>query len=103
MKYFKLMGLALLWVCGSDRLQADIDLEETRRLHASGAIMSLEHFVQEARKIRPGRLIEAELKYEDTHGRYVYEVLIVGEDGRIWEVEFDAASGEIIEHELGAD
>ncbi len=96
---FKQFCIGMLLSIGMSCPRADDDVEKARRLHTSGTILSLEHMVREARKIRPGRVIEAELEYEDSHQRYVYEVEILDEHGRIWEVEFDAATGEIIEHE----
>ncbi len=97
---FKPMLCAILLALSMGCALADGDVDEARRLYASGAILSLEHFVREAHKIRPGRVIEAALKYEDSHQRHVYEIVILDRYGRVWEVEFDAGTGKLIEHEL---
>jgi uncharacterized membrane protein YkoI len=79
------------------------DMEKARHLHALGTILSLGKLIEKAQKIRPGRVIDAALIYEDSHGRYVYEILILDRRGEIWELEFDAAYGSLIEHEPGGE
>lgn len=75
------------------------DAELARRLLASGAILPLEHVLTRAREIRQGTLINAELAYEAEHSAYVYEIRLLDSDGDVWELEFDAADGRLIEHE----
>src|SRR5262245_63344288 len=45
----------------------------------------------------PGRAIESELK--NKKGKLVWEVEIVGEDGKLNEVDLDAKTGEVIDSE----
>lgn len=45
----------------------------------------------------PGSAVEAEL--EKKHGKAVWEVEIVGADGKVTEVHIDAATGEVIDTE----
>lgn len=80
----------------------DSDAALARRLLAAGEILPLETFVERARGLRPGTLIDADLRYEKEHGGHVYEIHMLAPDGTVWEVEFDAASGELLEME-GAD
>lgn len=89
-----LMGILALV---STSLHSDSGSELARQLLASGTILPLQHFIDQARALRPGKLIEADLhpKVED-HG-YVYEIHMVDPRGRVWEVEFDAITGELLE------
>ncbi|HQS38142.1 MAG: hypothetical protein B7Y16_00735 [Methylotenera sp. 24-45-7] len=43
----------------------------------------------------PGAVIEVELENED--GKSIFDVDVLGKDGKVWEVECDAASGEVLE------
>lgn len=100
-----LLAILLIPACisiASEEIEVN-DMQQARRLHASGAILSLEHFVNEARAMRLGRVIDARLLYENTHGHHVYEILILDDGGEIWELEFDARNGALIEHEPGTE
>ena len=70
------------------------DREEAAKLYGKGEIVGLETVIEKARAAHPGRVLEAELEAE--HGRRYYEVEILGEDGVVWELKFDAASGDLI-------
>lgn len=82
---------------------ADEDAEHAHDLHAAGTIRSLEYFIDDAHSRHPGRLIDAKLHYEEDHGHYVYEILILDRRGEVWELEYDARSGVLIEKEPGGD
>ncbi len=71
------------------------DHERAHRLRESGDIVPLEHILERALSLYPGRVIEVELEYEDE--RWVYEIEIVDERGVVWELEFDAGSGRLLE------
>ena len=43
----------------------------------------------------PGAVIEVELEDED--GKSIFDVDVSGNDGKVWEIECDAASGEVLE------
>jgi len=76
----------------------DIGHEAARRLRKEGKIMPLEEIVARATARWPGQVIETELKHDDD--RYVYEIELLGADGRIREIEYDARMGEVIKFEL---
>lgn len=76
----------------------DIGHEAARRLRKEGEIMPLEEIVARATTRWPGQVIETELEHDD--GRYVYEIELLGADGRIREIEYDASTGEVIKFEL---
>lgn len=73
---------------------ADDDHEQARRLKESGQILPLEQIIKAAQAEYPGRVIEVEL--EDESGRFYYEVELLDEKGMVWELYFDATSGELI-------
>ncbi|HYQ70700.1 MAG TPA: PepSY domain-containing protein [Gammaproteobacteria bacterium] len=68
-----------------------------RSLAGSGDILSLEQILLNARRQHAGRVLETEL--EDKGGVPVYEVEILDAGGEVWEMKFDARSGELIEEE----
>jgi uncharacterized membrane protein YkoI len=70
---------------------------DDRALLGQAEIVPLEDIITEARRQRPGRVLEAEL--EDEQGTLAYEVKILDEEGRLWELEFDAANGKLLEEE----
>ena len=77
------------------------DAERARELVNTGAILPLSHFLEQVEKHHPGRIIEAELEYEAYHGGrgYVYEIEILDREGQVWELEFHAETGELVERE----
>ncbi|MBF0153061.1 MAG: peptidase [Magnetococcales bacterium] len=77
--------------------QADDDHEEARRLMQAGTILPLEKIVAESRKVRQGRLLEVTLKRH--HGIYIYRLEVVTQQGVVWELEFDAGNGTLLELE----
>jgi len=95
------LGLAALLLQGVSA--ADEEAENAQELHAAGTILSLEYFIADARARHPGRVIDAKLHHEDSHGHYVYEILILDRRGEVWELEYDAQDGRLIEKERDGD
>lgn len=75
----------------------DIGPEVAKRLLSEGRIRPLTEIVEAVRKQIPGELIEVELEIEE--GIYVYDVKLLGPNGRVQEVETDAATGKILKVE----
>ncbi len=94
--------LAVPFLFGSSAT-GDKDAEHARELYAAGVILSLENFIADARIRQPGRVIDAKLHYEESHDSYVYEILILDRQGQVWELEYDAHSGVLIETEKDGD
>lgn len=86
-------GLLAATVAGAGEREQD----RARRLVREGAIMPLERLLPAVRAQAPGELLEIEL--EDEGGRLVYEVEVIGPDGRVVELLFDARSGEFLGRE----
>ncbi len=89
-------ALAAAATLSASALHAD-EHESARRLREAGDILPLEEIIARVRAEHPGRIIEAELESED--GRYVYEMEVLDESGRVTELEIDARSGERIGYE----
>ena len=66
-------------------------------LAQQGDILPLEQILQTAREHHTGRVLETELEREGD--RYVYEIELLDESGQVWELEFDAATGELLKRE----
>jgi uncharacterized membrane protein YkoI len=71
---------------------------EVLQLRETGQIMAMEEIMTRARQEQPGHLIEAELEREDKG--YVYELKILDADGRVHELEMDAATGRVLKREI---
>ena len=95
-------GLSALLMFGNVAI-GDEEAEHAHDLYATGAILSLEYFIADATRIHPGRAIDAKLHYEESHGHYVYEILILDRRGEVWELEYDARNGALIEKEPNGD
>lgn len=70
------------------------DHDDAKRLKEAGDIQPLEQILARARAEKPGRVIETELERKGE--RYIYEIEIVDDDGIVWELKFDAKSGELL-------
>lgn len=76
----------------------DIGHDEALALRRSGALQPLESLLARVRERHPGAtLLEAEL--ERKHERLIYELEVLGADGQVRELEFDARSGELLQDE----
>ncbi|HFD33265.1 MAG TPA: peptidase [Gammaproteobacteria bacterium] len=67
------------------------------KLEREGQIMTLEEILQIANKEHSGRILEAEL--ETRKGHYIYQIDILDNEGVVWELEYDAANGQLITKE----
>lgn len=75
----------------------EIGHEAARRLLETGKILPLQEILARVSQSVPGKLIETKLEYE--HGRIMYDIKILRPEGRVQEVEVDAATGEILKIE----
>ena len=95
------IGLGGAGNTGSDHEEEEHEYNEraaVRSLVGPGDILPLEQILQNARQQHVGRVLEIEL--EEQRGGLVYEVEILGDSGEVWEMNFDAHSGELLEEEL---
>lgn len=64
---------------------------------AKDATVTIEQAIKTATEKVPGTVVEAEL--EKKHGKTVWEVEVLGSDGKVTEVHIDAATGAVIDTE----
>lgn len=70
-----------------------------RALSKSGQILSLERIAEAAKRIQPGKLIDIDLELERGPATWVYEVEVLDDQGRVWELKLDARNGELLKME----
>jgi uncharacterized membrane protein YkoI len=96
-----LLAILVIWMGPDARVRAgsedDIGHEAARQLVESGRIRPLDGIVSEVAGRVPGKLIETKLEYDDDV--IVYELKILRPDGRVQEVEVNAATGLILKIE----
>ncbi len=91
-----LLALVLTGGCGLSA--ADDDHLKARALVEVGSILPLEQILKRVAIDHPGHILEVEFEVE--RGRYLYEIELVDKKGLVWELEYDAQSGQLIEKEL---
>jgi uncharacterized membrane protein YkoI len=75
----------------------DVGPETAKRLLSEGRIKPLSEILDAVKRQAPGEMIEVELELDDAG--YVYELKLLRPDGKVQEVEADAASGNILKIE----
>ena len=73
------------------------DQDRAFQLREAGKILSLEKILSLNSKQIKGRVLEVELERE--HSRLIYEIKILDDKGRVWELKIDARTGKIIQRE----
>lgn len=86
---FSLLAISLP-VAAQDRR----DHERARAALEAGQIRPLSEVLVEAERRFRGRVIEAELEFDDGH--WLYELKILPPNGRMFVVELDAATGAVL-------
>ena len=79
----------------------DDDDEEITEADRALVKFSIKDAKQIALKRVPGKVMDAE--FEKEHGRLQYAFDILGEDGKTYDVEIDAVTGEVIQAEIDDD
>jgi uncharacterized membrane protein YkoI len=88
------LAAALIALGGATaRADDDNDHELARRLYEQGRILALADVLRTVQAEVPGEVLEVE--FEAEHGAHVYEFKILRSDGKVQEVEADAATGKI--------
>jgi uncharacterized membrane protein YkoI len=92
------VGVFVVVASASERGEThDDDRARAAKLVDQGEIRPLNEVLDRAQAVRPGKVLEVELEDEGV-GDY-YEIEILDQEGTLWELKFDAASGELIEEE----
>lgn len=92
------LSLSLALAGGAPPAVAGENHETARRLREIGEILPLATIIEKARQYKAGDVIEIELERESWG--YKYELDILDSSGRVWELEFNATTGELIKMKL---
>ncbi|MET0026241.1 MAG: PepSY domain-containing protein [Candidatus Thiodiazotropha sp.] len=84
-----LMIVQVQWVIAGEDAH-----DEARRLTEQGVILPLPEILSQVGKLQKGRVLE--LEFEEKHGRYVYEIELLDDQGRVWEFKVDAHDGRVL-------
>lgn len=76
---------------------SDDDQLRAIELLQRGEILPLEDILVISRGEIEGHILEVELEQE--RGKIIYEIEMLDQQGRVWELKIDATSGEIIKRE----
>ncbi len=94
---FIVVAACLVMFASVDIVMADIGPKKARALQQQEIILPLSHIIDKAMAIKSGKVLETELDQEND--RYVYELEILDSNGQVWELEFDAQTGDLMEIE----
>ena len=75
----------------------DVGPEVAKRLLSEGRIKPLSEILSAVQATLPGEMLEVQLELDDSI--YVYELKLLRADGKVQEIEADAASGKILKIE----
>jgi uncharacterized membrane protein YkoI len=75
----------------------DLGPDEALKLRDAGTIQSFEKLNEIALNQHPGGTVR-ETELENEWGRYVYQLEVVDSKGVEWDVELDAATGEVLKN-----
>lgn len=84
-------------VPATDATLSQRDHERVRAAVARGEMVPLEGVLADAQRRHAGTVLEVELENDE------YEIEILGDDGVIRELEYDARTGELLEVEIEED
>lgn len=85
---------SLLW---ADEGESKADYEHARQLVSEGVILPLSHIINQANLSNNPSILEVELKKK--HGRWIYELELLQEDGEVIELKYDAQNGQSLGRE----
>jgi uncharacterized membrane protein YkoI len=93
--------LAICLIVGSSTAAFSDDNEGNIADLVKDAKVTIDQAIKTAMEKVPGTVVEAEL--EKKHGKTVWEVEILGADGKVTEVHIDAGTGTVIDTEAKKD
>lgn len=96
MKLFTVMTATLTLISLGAQAR-DLGLDEAVKLRDAGSIQAFEKLNQTALAQHPGGVVQ-DTELENQWGRYVYQLEVVDAQGVEWDIELDAATGEILKN-----
>jgi len=95
MKFLRLPVLCLAAVLAWPLAHADSDQDRARAAVQAGQVLPLKTVLERLERDHPGQVLEVELESEGD--RWVYEVKLLQNSGRLVKLEVDAASGAVLQ------
>lgn len=97
MKKLTALCMFVVLMMGAGLAQADVSPDKIVELSNSGAILAFDKLDETAlAQHTNATILDTEL--EESNGRYIYQVELRDDKGQEWEVEMDAATGEILKN-----
>ncbi len=100
-KGWQKIGLALFTflflIAASTLVFSEEDHDRAKILREQGEILPLLEIIEKAQKEHPGQMIEVEL--EEEADQIIYELEFLDDEGRVWEMKYDAKSGILLSSE----
>ncbi len=96
-KMLRMLLLFMLICCCGVAVADSEDHLKAKALLEAGFILPLEQILKQVAMDHPGHILEVELEQE--HGLYIYEIELVDEKGLVWELEYNAENGKLMEKE----
>lgn len=90
-----LLAVVLLGVAAASWADRPQDHERARTALEKGEILPLARVLEQVSRTHPGEVMAVELEPEN--GRWLYELKILLQDGRLGKIEVDARTGEVID------
>lgn len=91
------IAAGVLFLVSTSTGLSDDDHDRAKKLKEAGDILPLERIIEKAEAEHPGHILEAGL--EEKKGRLIYELEILDHNGIVWELKFDARTGELLKQE----
>jgi uncharacterized membrane protein YkoI len=92
-------GVALLSLVAGALADDEHDHERARAAREAGRVLPLATILARVQRTFPGEVLEVELEDEGREGRLVYEIKLLQPGGRLVELLYDAATGELLRGE----
>ena len=98
MKKYLVASVTAVLTMGSVAVLADdVRVDQAQALVNDGSIQPFDVLNEKALAARAGNITDTEL--ENEYGRYIYKLDIRDAQGQEWDLELDAATGEVVKHE----
>lgn len=88
-------GLTLVILLVANLALADSDYDRAQQLLKAGEILPLETILQKLQTSHPGKVLEVEM--ENEHGQPIYEIELLDNKGKVWEVKVNAKTGDVLQ------
>ena len=95
-KSLKAIALAAgLTVLSSPVFADDDDIAEAKAIAAAAGLLSIEQATEKALQAKPGTVMEVEIEKRTWPQGWDYEFEIIDAEGKEWDVDVDAKTGEV--------